>query len=172
VESLPYVTVQKIPYVSMAGEMFKLPGPFSYQQPATKSEFGAEDIDDLDDTESVNNDDDQGEFQGSMHQNDRFVVKSQFGHVRIQPVLEILDKLQERNRMYSLNDAELDVLLFAGHCVLPPDLFEACLAEHIGEKHPFAGKSNCSEINFMLIIDVFSLSLYRAVPSNCRKHNS
>lgn len=73
----------------------------------------------------------------------RFVVRNEFGHVRVQPMIEMLEALQERGR----SEAHVapvvtnpDIIRIGGHIVLPLADFASCIAAGLGEQHPFAGR--------------------------------
>lgn len=75
----------------------------------------------------------------------RFVIRNEFGHVRIQPMIEMLEALQERGREVSSTSSSTvptnpDVIRIGGHIVLPPADFASCIAAGLGEQHPFAGR--------------------------------
>lgn len=146
-ETLPHVTMKKIPYMNGMGEIISLPGPWAIETdsspvtPATPATMNrrrldlADDVDDADDVESVSSAD-ESDHPSRLPTVDRFVVRNEFGHVRIQPLIDALEHLQEHGRTMR----SLDVFKVGGHCVLPPDIFQACLEAGKGEKHPFAGR--------------------------------
>jgi hypothetical protein len=73
----------------------------------------------------------------------RFVVRNEFGHVRVQVMIEMLEALQERGQSTAQVTPIVtnpDVIRIGGHIVLPHADFAACIAAGLGEQHPFAGR--------------------------------
>lgn len=198
VESLPHVSVAKVPYITAVGDMISLPGPWSIEvssiassalstttSPTNEQQDNLDDdLDNADDSESVS---EYGEVTFSSLRSpphfargvrsvsnattssavstlerdvssqsllnsgagnasapsSRFVVRNEFGHVRIQPLFETLEAMQERGRSPAVGPngaANAESLRVGGHIVLPPADFDACITAGLGEQHPFAGR--------------------------------
>jgi hypothetical protein len=91
-------------------------------------------IDDDDDDEEEN---DRRRFTSSpnFHQ-EKFVVRNEFGHIRLQHLLEGIE-----NSSYGENpNQQLQQFEVGGHCVLPEKLFQSCIAKGWGQKHMLSGR--------------------------------
>lgn len=133
-ESLPKVVIKKVPFLTASGDTVLIPGPWAIEQESSQARnhplvTEEEDIEDADDIESVS----AGDGESPT---DRFVVRNEFGHVRIQPLVALLEESTEVGRLVPQTPA----LRVGGHCVLSPEDFEMCVSGGLGEKHPFAGR--------------------------------
>lgn len=115
--------MKNISFITNAGDTVLIPGPLSLNYPRVqKSEEDAE----LEESGSL----DGGE--------QKFVVRNEFGHIRMQPLLEYLEHFAD--------DAQTDARLnpkaieIGGHCVVPDDIFMECIQKGWGQKHPFGGR--------------------------------
>lgn len=208
IETLPHVSIAKVPYITAMGDMISLPGPWSIEvssiassalsitaSPVTVNDTAVED--DLDDDRADNEVDveslsDFGELPFTTLRGSssvagshsvrgvrsvsnattnsavssvectsptlasaasvpapssplpRFVIRNEFGHVRIQPMIEMLEAMQERGRDSNSISTPIttkpEIIRIGGHIVLPPADFAACIAAGLGEQHPFAGR--------------------------------
>jgi hypothetical protein len=146
VKELPNVVVKQVPVMISSGDVVLVPGPWSLH---TRSRTASAEADSAVPTggekrPSFDDDEDDESMRASSNANaaalnqDRFVVRNEFGHARLQPLLELIDaQWDDSERDAVLNPRIADV---GGHCVLPPDFFEECLDKGWGTKHPLAGR--------------------------------
>jgi hypothetical protein len=140
VQQLPSVQVLKVPYLTNTGEYCELPGPFSIiSEDGQGTEVMGDDTDDVTESESVDDGITPTSSTRSIHRPDRFVVRNEFGHVRIQPLLDFIEKFSHGHEIDS-DVLQADSFRIGGHCVLPPPVFQSCLEEGVGIKHPLAGR--------------------------------
>eukprot|EP00349_Pseudokeronopsis_sp_Brazil_P004028 CAMPEP_0202972398 /NCGR_PEP_ID=MMETSP1396-20130829/36230_1 /ASSEMBLY_ACC=CAM_ASM_000872 /TAXON_ID= /ORGANISM="Pseudokeronopsis sp., Strain Brazil" /LENGTH=271 /DNA_ID=CAMNT_0049702767 /DNA_START=198 /DNA_END=1010 /DNA_ORIENTATION=+ len=195
VESLPHVSVAKVPYLTSLGDMINIPGPWSIEVstaiPGLRADTSNAEIDvcsRLTDDDGRDNDGDDdietiseygdnlattticrsvrsissattvsavsiGEISSSPMLTSsigKCVVLNEFGHVRVQPLLELLESFQEHSRRVAVVNSSLEgsddyrrmeaTMRVGGHLVLPQSDFEECISMGLGEKHPFAGR--------------------------------
>jgi hypothetical protein len=129
IKQLEHVSVKQIPFTTRNGEVVLIPGPWSLEistnPVATTSTDDGETEDDL-------------TPRRDCPSPDRFVVRNEFGHARLQQLLEYIDVYcDDAESDCRINHRAIEV---GGHCVLPPDIFEECLDKGWGCKHPFAGR--------------------------------
>lgn len=179
VESLSHVSIAKVPYLTSAGDMISLPGPWSIEVPSIastavsviaspsnleESDEASDDIESISDCSEIpltaldssialvreQRSSSSATTASAVSISEslspdssvvsRFVVRNEFGHVRIQPLIELVEMLQERGRT-SRSEAKIEAQLrVGGHIVLPPSDFAACIEAGMGEQHPFAGR--------------------------------
>ncbi len=125
-KALDHVSIKQIPFTTRNGDVVLIPGPWSLEVSSRTRDTSF---------------DDDGEdclSRRDCPSPDRFVVRNEFGHARLQQLLEYIDAYcddaESDNR---INHRAVEV---GGHCVLPPDIFEECLDKGWGCKHPFAGR--------------------------------
>jgi hypothetical protein len=140
VQQLPLVQVPKVAYITSIDNFVELPGPFSIVTPGTQdSDVFNDEVDDVTESESIDEGITPTSSTQSISRPDRFVVRNEFGHVRVQPLIDFIEK-----HTYAGEDLpELpvsDTLRIGGHCVLPLPVFHQCLEAGVGVKHPLAGR--------------------------------
>jgi len=159
IKGLPNVSVKNVPFLSRSGMIVNVPGPFSLHLPkedepnAPNVPPDEEDSDDgedaLEDDEDKpeNNEDDDLDFPTtplpSHLDREKFVVRNEFGHVRMQHLLEGLEHYSyehsastspgHKNSSFGLDD-------IGGHCVLPKNAFDLCIAKGWGKPHSLSGR--------------------------------
>lgn len=150
VGELNNVIVKTIPYRTKSGDVFQVPGAWCI---SGKSSFAKEDDDEGDNTPATHSTtedeeddtDDESDFPlagRSTSSSDRFVVRNEFGHARIQHFIRFLEMNGDRSLSYgsSEGNGNGNGTEVGGHCVLPPAVFDICLARQWGWKHPFGGQ--------------------------------
>lgn len=129
IKQLENVSVKQIPFTTHNGDVVLIPGPWSLEV-STPVDTLFEDAEAEEEVTTAPRRD--------CPSPDRFVVRNEFGHARLQQFLEYIDAFcddaESDNR---INHRAIEV---GGHCVLPPDIFEECLDKGWGCKHPFAGR--------------------------------
>lgn len=162
--------IKSIPYITNIGEIVSVPGPWSLRPPVIVDDAialdGAEDEES--DEEEIEDDDDDlphgmsvGNGNGigglaslsrsqsitsanasmASFSNDKFVVRNEFGHARIQPLLDLIDSLYDDGIIATIPcPSKLSKVEIGGHCVLPEAVFLLCIEKGWGQKHPFAGR--------------------------------
>jgi hypothetical protein len=123
IKSLENVRVKKIPFELDNGQVVYIPGPFSIVQRCSAQYDEEEDEDDVEGEDSCSDSDSDSSR--------KFIVRTEFGHIRLQPFLS------PHGGASTVNTSQ-DVV--AGHCVLPPDIFQLCVNNNWGVAHPFAGR--------------------------------
>lgn len=152
VKMLDQVSVRNIPYLSKSGVIVEIPGPWSIKLSGTSTpnhepsaqdnqqddEEEEEDLEEVDDEDDLQEDEEDPEILAALAQLDRkkFVVRNEFGHVRIKPLIEAL----ENSPYGSFSELLSSQLEIGGHCVLSKKDFEHCLERRWGQPHPLSGK--------------------------------
>jgi len=146
---LKNVVVKTIPYRTKSGDVFQIPGAWCISsKPSSNNEDDEEEVEvegDGDKTplSTTNHDEEEDDTDNESDfphttigasGSDRFVVRNEFGHARIQHFIRYLEMHTDRS-----NDGK-DTMEVGGHCVLPPVIFDYCLSQHWGWKHPFGGQ--------------------------------
>jgi len=149
-EALPFTSLGRVQYMTNDGEIILIPGPVQLAADNNKSAVENDEIG-MDDT-------DRSSMMGSslasspdmLSKTERnephFIVRNEFAHIRIQPMVELLESMEEDGIRHLIVDEngnnrhKLDVLKIAGHCILSPEHFEHYLADKKGIQHPFAGQ--------------------------------
>lgn len=132
IKQLENVSVKQIPFTTGNGDVVLIPGPWSLEVSTSTTRDASFDA------EAEEEEDAPTIPRRDCPSPDRFVVRNEFGHARLQQFLEYIDAF--------CDDADSDsrinhrVIEVGGHCVLPPDIFEECLDKGWGCKHPFAGR--------------------------------
>jgi hypothetical protein len=91
----------------------------------------------IDDDDDDNEEENERRFTSSpnFHQ-EKFVVRNEFGHIRLQHLLEGIE-----NSSYGENpNSQWQQFEVGGHCVLPEKLFQSCIAKGWGQKHVLSGR--------------------------------
>ena len=145
-KSLDHVSIKTIPYISKSGVIVEIPGPWTLRLSGVSTPDHATEIIDSDEAADEPADDDDDEDEDIEHQEDfqhllsqvdreKFVVRNEFGHVRLQPLLEVMESLK-----YGTVSDHFPPLEIGGHCVLSEPDFQACLQKKWGIPHPLAGR--------------------------------
>lgn len=129
--SINNIELQSVPYISASGKSFSIPGPLGIRS-------HGESYDDWSEGSTVSESEEEDDAVLSPRRN-RFVVRNEFAHIRVQPLLDLLDDLEDDEDVIA-DDKRLDAIKIGGHCVLPPDSYEKCIENNWGIKHPFAGR--------------------------------
>lgn len=129
VKQLDHVSVKQVPFTTRNGDVVLIPGPWSLEMSTEGSPQHPS---------SVADDAEDGCPRRRSTSPDRFVVRNEFGHARLQQLLEYIDEYcDDAESDMQINHRAIEV---GGHCVLSPDIFEECLDKGWGCKHPFAGR--------------------------------
>lgn len=133
------VQVPRVAYITAVGDFVELPGPFSIVSPdAQDSEVYNDEVDDVTESESIDEGITPTSSTRSISRPDRFVVRNEFGHVRVQPLIDFIEKHTAAGEDLSELPVS-DTMRVGGHCVLPPPIFHQCIEAGVGVKHPLAG---------------------------------
>jgi hypothetical protein len=70
---------------------------------------------------------------------EKFVVRNEFGHIRIQHLLDILEQFSYGNTLANTH-FNMDAMEIGGHCVLPKSFYDHSILKGWGKQHVFAGR--------------------------------
>jgi hypothetical protein len=70
---------------------------------------------------------------------EKFVVRNEFGHIRIQHLLDILEQFSYGNTIANTH-FNMDAMEIGGHCVLPKSFYDHSISKGWGKQHIFAGR--------------------------------
>lgn len=148
VKTLDFVTVKYVPLELEDGETIMVPsgwaiemGDLSLQNIRSNEEDEESPLatvsEDIDEEVEIETPSMKKEAVRIMNGNDHFVVRNEFGHARIQQLVERLqmEEIQDISPVQSNNDK-----IIGGHCVLNRPCYQECISKGWGEQHPFAGR--------------------------------
>lgn len=111
-----------ISYITDSGEVVLIPGPWAIERDEAKDEDRDEDNESTDTASTDSN---------------KFVVRNEFGHARLQYLVE---KLETLDAYPDPEESSIQVNEVGGHCVVSREIFQLAISKGWGMKHPFAGR--------------------------------
>lgn len=173
--------MKSVPYRTKGGDIFQIPGAWSismktaddeeaelsgrgYRRSSRRPSFPNEEDEERSDDEDENDTDTESDGLGerrsscSASTSDRFVVRNEFGHARIQQFIRQLEMNADMSSSHVTHTPLVhqhsfiashshhpatppaDATAVGGHCTLPMEVFETCLVNGWGWKHPFGGQ--------------------------------
>lgn len=143
-KGLENVSVKNVPYITPNGQIVPVPGPFAIELPNSRTptildddEEPEDEAPDEEDENPENEDDDDANdpvFAGHLNRQ-KFVVRNEFGHVRIQNLLEGIESTSYGQATDPRHHFDV-----GGHCVLPKDIFNLCIEKGWGQPHMLSGR--------------------------------